>query len=366
VPRLREPHGFALPVTLFAVAIVTLMLSVVFIRVQTDRRIAESSGDRARVFTVAQSGLQTYLGTVSFDGCDRAIRPLDGDSVRINVQGGHVDVVAHVVQRPADTLTPWMYIVRSTGHLINPTQGQDPQAVRTVAQFAHWSRNSLNVLAAFTAANGIRDDGFNGASGELKGSDQAPSGCKDPDVHALRVPNNRGPSSVPHTLTGLTPYVLDHHNREDTAADTFIDWEGVVTGDIVPDYTSVRFWDASYPVMLLEGNVYIGCGPGTTTGYGLLIVTGDLEISGTDSWCLQWNGVILVGGKIEWGAADQRVDGAVISGMKWQLGQSVAEGDQDGAFLDIDYDSRYVRLALKSLAGFAPVGNAWVDTWATY
>jgi hypothetical protein len=61
-----------------------------------------------------------------------------------------------------------------------------------------------------------------------------------------------------------------------------------------------------------------------------------------------------------------RVDGAVVSGMKKQLGEWADGGDVGGNYLDIDYDSRYVRLALKSLAGFAPVGNAWVDNWSTY
>lgn len=365
MPLLREPHGFALPITLFVVAIVTLMLSAVFIRVQTDRRIADSSGDLVSALAVAQSGLHTYLGTVSFDGCDRAIRPLGGDSVRINVQGGYTDVVAHVVQRPADTLTPWMYIVRSTGHLIDPTQGQDPQAVRTVAQFAHWQRNSMNVLAAFTAANGLETSGWT-STGELKGVDQAPSGCQEPSVYALRVPNNWAPSPLTYTLSGKSPYVYEANSKGSVANQTKIDWLETITGGIVPDYDYVRLWDSSYPVMLLEGNVLINCGPGTTTGYGLLIVTGDLQISGTDSWCFQWNGVILVGGEIEWDANDMRVDGTVVSGMKKQLGEWADEGDVDGNYLDIDYDSRYVRLALKSLAGYAPVGNAWLDNWATY
>jgi hypothetical protein len=362
---LGERRGFALPVTLFVVAIITLMLSALFIRVQTDRRIADSSGDQVSVLAIAQSGLQTYLGTVSFDGCERAIRPLDGDSLRINVQGGYADVVAHVVQRPADTLTPWMYVVRSTGHLITPAQGQDPQAVRTVAQFAHWQRNSMNVLAAWTAANGLETSGWT-STGELRGVDQAPSGCQEPDVYALRVPNNWAPSPLTYTLSGKSPYVYEANKKHDVADQTMIDWEDVTNGGILPDYTSIRYWDSSYPVMLLEGSAFLSCGPGTTTGYGLLIVTGNLTISGTDSWCFQWNGVILVGGEIEWDANDMRVDGAVVSGMKKQLGEWADEGDVDGNYLDIDYDSRYVRLALKSLAGFAPVGNAWVDNWSTY
>jgi hypothetical protein len=372
--RLHDRSGFALPVTLFVVAIVTVMLSAVFVQVRMDRRISESSGDIVDALTVAQSGLQTYLGMTSFDACERAIRPLDGDSVRINVQGGYADVVAHVTQKPADTLSSWLYVVRSTGHVILPTAGEDPQAQRTVAQFARWQRNSLNVLAAWTAANGLETAGLVSApvgnTGELKGADQAPSGCKDPNVYSLRVPSGAAPTWPPtgYTLNGLSPYMLASGSKSGVADETLIDWEAVTSGGIVPDYDYMRFWDTDYPVMLVESAKLdvMSCG----TGYGLLIVTGDLDFNGTGSPCYQWYGVIIVGGEIEWDASDQRVDGAVISGMKRQVSEWTDEGDVDGnsngAYLDIDYDSRYVRLALKSLAGFAPVGNAWVDNWATY
>jgi hypothetical protein len=56
----------------------------------------------------------------------------------------------------------------------------------------------------------------------------------------------------------------------------------------------------------------------------------------------------------------------VISGLNAQLGVVVPPGQIDGDYLDIDYHSWYVRRALASLAGFAPIPNAWVENWATF
>ena len=128
--RLHSQDGFALPLTIFVVTIVTLMLAALFIRVQVDRRIAEASGDAIDVLTIAQSGLESYFASVG------SVRPPDGDSVRINLGDGYANVIAHVVYEPSDPTANWTYVVRSAGFLINPTMGSDPQARRTIAQFA--------------------------------------------------------------------------------------------------------------------------------------------------------------------------------------------------------------------------------------
>ncbi len=358
--------GFALPITLFVVTLVTLMLATVFVRVQIDRRIGESSADIVDALTVAQSGLQNYLATVNFDSCYRAMRPADGDSVRINVNGGYADVVAHVVQKPADTLAAWMYIVRSKGRVIEPTQGADPQAVRTVAQFAEWHSNTIDVLAAFTAANGLESPASSFNSGELKGNDQALSGCKDPNVSALRVPISQSPSSLPDfELNGTLPYIVDAGSGQDVALLTRINWLSTITGGVEADYDYFRLWDLSFPVMLVDAPlVTVDFGTAYTPATGLLIVTGDLIIDGGSY--LQFNGVVLVGGEIEFNAADLRFDGIVISGLNEQLGQNQDQGDQDGNYLDIDYNSYNVRQALRSFAGWSPITNGWVDNWASY
>jgi len=358
--RYHREDGIALPTTILVITLVTIMISALFVRVQTDRRIGESGGHNVDALALAQGGLETYLGTVNFDACDRPSRPPDGDSVRINLIGGYADVVAHVVRRPADTLGTWMYVVRSTGKVIVPALGAEPQAQRTVARFAQWQSSSITPPAAFTAANGLFRT--SGGSIELRGVDQAAVGCTEPTVYALRVPAGTQPSPrADFVLNGISPYVLQSGTSLEVANETGIDWAAVVGGGIVPDTNEIVLWDMDYPVMLVNGDATLNTN--NSQGFGTLIVTGDLEIVG--NW-LYWYGIVLVGGEIEFSATEQLFDGFVVSGLNAQLGAAVSMGQIGTVTTDFDYDSQYVRKALKALAGFAPVSNAWIDNWATY
>ena len=362
----HSEHGFALPLTLFVVALVTIILSGALVQVEVDRRVAESSADEVDVVALAQGGLQTYLATTNLDGCYRALRPADRDSVRINLTGGYADVVAHVAQRPlVDTLAPWRYAVRATGRVIEPTMGADPRAARTVAQYADWSSGWMDGLGAFVAANGVvrSPTGYCfGAAycGEFRGGDQAPS-CR------AAVPRLRVAGAVPdlsyYNVDGNSP--VGGYTSVNLANATNIDWAKTIGGGLVPDYNYVRAWDFSWPppTMLVQGNAILGSAGQYTYGWGLLIVTGDLRVLGE---FVQWWGVVLVGGRINFDANSQYFDGMVVSGLNAQLGQVVPQGTIGGDILDIDYDSMYLRLALLSLAGFGAVSNTWVENWASY
>ncbi len=359
--RVLGDEGIALPTTIFVVTLVTIMISALFVRVQADRRIGESSGHNVDALTIAQSGLETYLGTVAFDACDRPLRPPDGDSLRINVTGGYADVVAHVLRRPVDSLDTWMYVVRSTGRNIQPTLGADPQAQRTVAQFAEWQSSTVTPPAAFTAANGLLRTG--GGNLEFRGGDQAPAGCQEPDVRALRLPAGTDPTPrADFVMDGAFPYIDQAGSKDQVAFETGIDWAVTIGGGLVPDTNAIVLWDMSYPVMLVSGDATLTTS--NSQGFGTLIVTGDLAIQGDR---LDWSGIVLVGGRIEFDADWHEFDGFVISGLNEQLGTAVPMGEIGAVSeIDIDYNSRYVRLALQALAGFAPVSNAWIDNWATY
>ena len=356
----HSEHGFALPLTLFVVALVTIILSGALVQVEVDRRVAESAADEVDVVAIAQSGLQTYLATTNLDGCYRARRPANGDSVRINLTGGYADVVAHVAQRPlVDTLAPWRYAVRATGRVIEPTMGADPRAARTVAQYADWSSGWMDGLGAFVAANGVVRNPSTG-TGELRGGDLALS-CRAA-VARLRVAG-AVPDLSYYNVDGNSP--VGGYTSVNLANATNIDWAKTIGGGLVPDYNYVRTWDFSYPppTMLVQGNATLGSAGGYDYGWGLLIVTGNLRVLGD---YVQWWGVVLVGGKIDFDANSQLFDGMVVSGLNAQLGQAVPQGTIGGDYLDIDYDSSYLRLALHSLAGFGAVSNTWVENWASY
>ncbi len=139
----HDNRGFAIPLMLLVLAVLTAMLSTAFIRVSADRRMAASSEASVEALTLAQSGLHQYLSSVTTE-------PVDGDSVRINLTGGYAEVVARVIQSPVDPLANQTYIIRSTGYVIEPSQGAVPLALRTVAGFAEWRPGGIQTLAAFT------------------------------------------------------------------------------------------------------------------------------------------------------------------------------------------------------------------------
>jgi hypothetical protein len=317
------------------------------------------------VSSLARSGLEQYLATTNVDVCSRALRPRDGDSVRINLTGGYAQVVARVARRPlGDTLTPWTYAVRSTGQMIDPSMGAGPRAVRTVAEYANWSSGWIDPLAAFVAANGlVRSPSW--GNGEMRGADQNSRTSCRAAVPRLMV-SGSVPSLYDYNQDGLSPVgsgCTTQDCKTALANATNIDWAATINGGLVPDYDSVRTWDPSYPVMLVRGNATLGSPGDWTYGWGLLIVTGDLTTLGDVT---QWYGVVLVGGRISFNANEQYFDGMVISGLNAQLGLSVSAGTIGGNYIDIDYDSYYWRRALLPLAGFGPIANTSIDNWAAY
>lgn len=348
---LRCRDGFALPFTIFVVTIVTLMLAALFIRVQVDRRISESSGDMVDALSIAQSGLEAYFAT------NTSTRPTDGDSVRINVAGGYANVIAHVLREPADTFANWTYVVHSTGFVIKPTMGSDPQATRTIAQFAEWQTGQLSVPAAYTAANRVRHLDQQLAL-EIRGNDACAS---QPSLYGIRT--RTGASLIPNGIYGSPQAYLEANTGDSVAALTGIDWASTVSGGMKPDYTSFTPGWGMGTVTIVAGDLTIN----DNWGAGILIVTGDLTLSG--GWGL-WYGIVLVGGKVNFNASTWNyVRGAIVSGLNATL-QGGNPGRTDigeaGTRTYIYYDSCYIDDALDALTGFRPVEGGWVDNWAGY
>ncbi len=354
--RLADRRGFALPVVILIVALLTVLLTSGLTRARTERQIAQASDETSEALTVAQSGLQTYLGTVT-------ARPSDGDSSRINVTGGFANVVVHLVRRPADTTQRSLYLVRSTGVVINPDSGAAPRAQRTIAQFAEWEAGYMLRRAAFTAANGIQKR--NGtATIRFWGSDYSGCSPSDSPVPGVRTSNDSlpGPPTPVVDYQGNPAFIQEGPNEGPVvAAQTAINWAGAMGGGLTPDYTSFQNFDFTYPIQRITGNLNLSV---ASSGSGLLLVTGDLTISAF----FFFQGIILVGGAIDFDPGSWVViRGLVVSGLNEQLGINPQRSQfGDGDYLEIQYASCYVRLALAPLTGLAPVRNAWLDTWASY
>jgi len=349
----RNQDGFALPLTIFVLTLITIMLAVIFVQVKVDRRIAESSADIVDVLSVAQAGLDRYL--IYYDSLGAP--PPEYDSLRFNTAGGYADVVARLVHNPTDSTKGIKYIVRSTGRLIKPTQGSDPQAVRTVAQFAQWQIGSFDALAALTAINHFTPPPGPGGTFELDGSDHCVPAASA--VRGLRVPILpwRTPALGPPEVL---PSMLRWGFENPLASETGVEWQSIVSGPYTPDYTSL--------INLSSWSSYRFLGDTTftdVTGNGLMLVTGDLTLAGS---YFNWQGLLLVGGQIIFTADTSRIHGGAVSGLKRQLGSGATDNDWGpaGTHIEIHYYSCYVRNALLAETGFAPITNAWMDNWAAY
>jgi hypothetical protein len=347
---------------LFLVALLTALLAAGLMRVSGDIEVSEAGADAITARAVSWSALQVYLGTLTLDPCERPIRPADGDSVRINVPGGYGEVIARVVRRPADSMANWLYLVSSTGYAIEPARGPTPVGRHTAAEFAVWQSGNLSLPAAFTAANGLWRTA--GGSGQLHGVDEdSTASCREQPRAGLRVPSGLAPYLDDYDLTG-NPNVVASGTGAGIVTGGNLDWARVLTpGTLVPDYTTVHPGDWNYSLQIVSGGAVLGAPGANTVGTGLLIVGGSLWVQGST---VQWYGVILVGGEIHFDAADQRFDGLVASGLNAQLGTGPVAGQIGGDYTDIDYNSRYVRRAMRPLTGFAPVANARFDNWWTY
>ncbi|UCD24399.1 MAG: hypothetical protein JSW51_00320 [Gemmatimonadota bacterium] len=349
--KARSERGSALPLTILLITVVTLMLTSAFVRAQIERRMAESSGSNVDALAVATSGLQRYM---SFHDSTQ-VRPLDGDSLRVNVPGGYADVVAHLARVPVDSFQPHMYIIRSRGTVIEPSRGQEPQATRIVAQFSTWFQGGIAPVAAMTSINTTDYLSQVNTDVVIDGND----GCAvAPATMGFRASST---SDLPGTPTGNPGWKI----QDDWSVvwgETGIDWDAIEDGDLEADYTDIVDGDTTFAIYIIDGpSVDLT----DITGTGLLIILNKLNLYGAR---FEWDGVILVGDDIDPNADTTIVRGLVVTGLDRTIGQSTSSN----GFADIDdniylyYNSCNVARALARFRGFDLVRNAWVDNWATY
>jgi type II secretory pathway pseudopilin PulG len=348
--------GFALPAVLLLVALLTVLLLSGLTRARGERQLAEASDETAVALTVAQSGLQTYMGTAT-------AKPTDGDSTRINVIGGYANVIVHLVRQPADPAEATVYLVRSTGMVINPDSGPVPRARRTVAQFATWETARIERPAALTTINGLKHIDSPSPQNEpvlvVSGIDQC--GLLSP-VAGIRTSQMTWAGPDPDTIIAGSPAGILVESAATIVSTARIDWSSVLGADLVPEYTSFQNGDATFPIQRVLGSVTIS---GTNSGSGLLVVRDDLTITGT---AFSFDGIILVGGKLQFQADSNVVRGLVMTGFNLGAQPSETGGNPSANERDsyLYYDSCAVQSTLARLAGLAPIRNAWLDTWATY
>jgi Tfp pilus assembly protein PilX len=353
--RTFHRQGFAIPTALLVSLMLVVMLTAGFTLVSTERRVSDNARSQTDAEAIAEGGVEHYLverTSMGFSGVPAAM-----ESTRVVFAHGYADVVLTPV-RPMIGTAPATYLVRGHGVRTTSQVANSRAAERTVAEWVYWKRGSVGTRAAWTSLSGLNK---NGGAGTIDGADMCGAA---PDAAGVSVPTvpgyvQSGGTSVP----AGSPPIDDLGTQAQADSATKIDWDGIVNhGAITPDIafpggTWPSFASPTYyPVIMVTGDMTLPTG-----GRGLLIVTGDVTMTGSEAW----DGVILAGNHLI-SNGNNTVTGAVVTGLNVKLGMPVAPNDIGNGTKVFRYNSCSIASALQAYWRLMPYRNAWVDDWATF
>jgi hypothetical protein len=349
-----ERRGFALPVAILVIAVLTIMLAGGFSLVSAERRSVSDQKSQISAFRIAEQGLELYLvrrDSLVSGQANYSRVPGAGDSVVIQMTGGFANVSLTRLRPPTGTQSG-LYIVRSRGTETAGTYALAPQGVRTVAQYVLWVPAPMQVLAGWTALSGLQ---WNGNAGTLGGADLC---GQDSTVAGAVVPINPG-------YQGKTSMISGSPAVDSVPPDSVhIDWNAIVNNNAIQatitipggSWPTAAFADTNYyPIIRVNGDFTV-----PSSGRGMLIVTGALTLSGSVSW----HGVLMVGGDITSNGTNG-IQGATISGLNVKLGTYVPSSTANGT-KSYNFNSCEVNKATMTSGALITLPNTWVDNWVEY
>ena len=354
-------RGAILPMTILMLAIMAVAVAITYARLSSERRNTSDAQAQMAAFEVAQSGLSRYLSNLP-----TGTKPGWGTATATynDLPGGSATVT---IQQVRDTTTgppmlPAVYSITSVGTNTTARRygASAAAAQRTVATFALWTPAPFDLNAALTSLTAMDKAGV---SGEMSGIDNC--GVM-PSIPGVAVPTGgyTGPVSPIDGNPDNIPVGLGTPGPTGTAKNQVgVDWAGIVQGPISPilphDYLYPAWPTAaqmnSWPVTRVNGDLSL-----PASGKGILIVTGNLTLSGSENW----DGLILVGGTIT-SNGNNHTMGAVIAGLNVKLGQTVGTSNLNGN-KTYEYDSCALQRALGRIGSIQRVRNGWIDTWPSY
>src|SRR5882672_8167304 len=264
-------RGFAIPIAVLVIAVLTIMIAGGFSLVSAERRSVADQKSQISAFRIAEQGLEVFLvrrdslmqGKPNYSKVPGAIP----DTVVIPTTGGYAQVTLTRI-RPVKGSQSGLYVARSRGVETVGAYAGTPQGVRTVAQYVLWEPAPMQVLAGWTALSGLQK---NGAAGTIGGIDL----CHDSAaVAGVDVPVNPG-------YTGKVVAVGDPPIDSIAPDSVAIDWNGIVNlGAITPTVTipggswptaalTAAFADSNstyYPIIRINGDYTL-----PSSGRGMII-----------------------------------------------------------------------------------------------
>jgi hypothetical protein len=373
--RLANRKGFALPMSILVIAVLTAAIAAAFTSTNAEFTTNAAQRSENRAYNLAETGLEQFMVLRSTAGfCDHCGDPLAVDSewTRVRLPGGYADVVAIKIKPGVDPTTPAIYFIRSKGvdTTIKLSSAMAVNAEHTVGIYAKWITATMKVSAAWTSLSGLQKNG----TGTIDGRDAC---GKMPDVAGAQTINgdfqNNGLASVFYG----NPPVDTSKTFAQLAAQNQIDWNAIINqNSMVPDITipDQPFPDAAtfaadtnyWPVIRVKTNGYRL----PNAGRGIIIADSDFEVHGSN----MWSGILLVGGALT-SDGNNTTWGATLSGLNYLLGGTPTisisgKPDADDAAANGQktyvYDSCSVALASQRMRKYISIPNSWMDNLASW
>ena len=372
--RLPNRLGFALPLVMIFLVVLSMALAASLAASAAETQIATAQRGQNRAYTLAEMGLQQFL--VSRDtlcktsgSClaDPATATSGKDSVLVKLTGGYAVVTADLL-RPqignTDTI-PALFFIRARGvdSLSKLRGGDTTSSVRAVGLTVAWATKTMNVTGAWTSLSGLQKQG---TAGQIDGNDQC--GRKQA-VAGVLVPKGDYSASSGFTPTG-NPGLDTSQTLTQLESKVTIDWNGIINNNVLPadfeippqgfpDATWFQADTSRWPVIRIHTNGFSL----PNAGRGIIIADSDFTISGSN----MWNGIIMIGGKLT-SNGNNTTSGATVSGLNYLLPGAAQPGQgyiSDDATANgtksYVYNSCYVSRATMKLRHYVAFANTWID-----
>jgi hypothetical protein len=368
--NIRIRRGFALPMTIMVIVVLTAALTSAFVATASETTTNVALRGQNRAFMVAQMGLERFLEAPDelalCPNCDTLRTTPAVENFGRLIEGDSVYITVTRVRHQSSRTMPAVYFIQArgidkrsklTGRLANV------DAERAVGLYAQWNTNTMQVLSAWTSLTGLTKKG---SAGLLSGVDQC---GKEATIAGTTV----GKGDIRYTghpgWAEGNPAIDTTRTAAELAAEMGIDWEAIIYGDAMTaditiptdPFPSLAWFDADtsrWPIIRIKSQNYAL----PNRGRGILIAEGNFTISGSD----MWDGIILVGGKLT-SDGNNTVAGATISGLNVLLPgyTNVPASEFDDATANGQktyvYSSCKVARATKSLQSYKVLANTWAD-----
>jgi len=370
---LRSRKGFALPLAIMIIAILTAAIAAGFAATASESVVNNAQRAQERAYQIAEAGLQQFVvrradvGFATHLLTDPSALTTDSEYTRVQLPGGYADVVARQVRKQFSASKPALYFIRSRG--VDTAArlsgaGNVTYAERTVGVYAKWNTATVNMLAAMTSFHGVSEV----SSGNILRSKYFSCTSSDTNL-TYEVATIGGVGNATPSERVDSGFAFDS-----LKAEAAIDWDAIKNGNsVVADITiPPNAWPsaavlATWPIIRMKNPL----DSVKSSGSGIIIADSNLYVPRPYSW----NGIIIAGGMVilkGGSGATSRLNGAVATGLNHLLpaasppGLTTLDNDTVGASHVVQYDPCNVSRAGLRWHGYSVMPNTWMDNVAAW